>query len=70
MREIFAPSELMKKMMELKWLGNKTKQGFYKRTKSPDGKKGKLVLDYHTMEYVPAGKPRFASVSDAKKKSG
>jgi 3-hydroxyacyl-CoA dehydrogenase len=69
MREIFAPSELMKKMMELKWLGNKTKQGFYKRTKSPDGKKGKLVLDYHTMEYVPSGKPRFASVSDAKKKT-
>jgi 3-hydroxyacyl-CoA dehydrogenase len=69
MREIFAPSELMKKMIELKWLGNKTKQGFYKRTKSPDGKKGKLVLDYHTMEYVPSGKPRFASVSDAKKKT-
>jgi len=69
MREIFAPSELMNKMMELKWLGNKTKQGFYKRTKSPDGKKGKLVLDYHTMEYVPSGKPRFTSVSDAKKKA-
>jgi 3-hydroxyacyl-CoA dehydrogenase len=69
MREIFAPSELMNKMMELKWLGNKTKQGFYKRTKGPDGKKGKLVLDYHTMEYAPSGKPRFASVSDAKKKA-
>ncbi len=69
MREIFAPSELMKKMMELKWLGNKTKQGFYKRTKGSDGKKGKLVLDYHTMEYVPSGKPRFTSVADAKKKA-
>jgi 3-hydroxyacyl-CoA dehydrogenase len=69
MREIFAPSELMKKMMELKWLGNKTKQGFYKRTKGSDGKKGKLVLDYRTMEYVPSGKPRFTSVSDAKKKA-
>jgi len=69
MREIFAPSDLMNKMMELKWLGNKTKQGFYKRTKGPDGKKGKLVLDYHTMEYVPSGKPRFTSVSDAKKKA-
>ncbi len=69
MREIFAPSELMKKMMELKWLGNKTKQGFYKRTKGADGKKGKLVLDYHTMEYMPSEKPRFPSVSDAKKKA-
>jgi 3-hydroxyacyl-CoA dehydrogenase len=69
MRDMFAPSELMNKMLELKWLGNKTKQGFYKRTKSPDGKKGKLVLDYRTMEYVPSGKPRFTSVSDAKKKA-
>jgi 3-hydroxyacyl-CoA dehydrogenase len=69
MREIFAPSELMNKMMELKWLGNKTRQGFYKRTKDAKGKKGKLVLDYKTMEYVPAGKPRFPSVSDARKKT-
>ena len=60
----------MKKMMELKWLGNKTKQGFYKRTKGADGKKGKLVLDYHTMEYVPSGKPRFASVCGCKEKGG
>ncbi len=69
MREMFAPSEFMNKMMELKWLGNKTKQGFYKRTKDAKGKKGKLVLDYNTMEYVPAEKPRFASVSDARKKT-
>ncbi|MEW6333907.1 MAG: 3-hydroxyacyl-CoA dehydrogenase/enoyl-CoA hydratase family protein [Thermodesulfobacteriota bacterium] len=69
MREMFVQSEFMKKMIDLKWLGNKTKQGFYKRTKDAKGKKGKLVLDYHTMEYVPAGKPRFASVSDARKKA-
>ena len=67
MRELFAPSELMNRMMELKWLGNKTKQGFYKRTKDAKGKRSKLVLDYRTMEYVPAGKHRFASVSDAKR---
>jgi 3-hydroxyacyl-CoA dehydrogenase len=69
MRDIFAPSELMNKMIELKWLGNKTKQGFYKRTKDAKGKRSKLVLDYKTMEYVPAGKPRFPSVSDAKRKT-
>jgi len=67
MRDVFAPSELMNKMMELKWLGNKTKQGFYKRTKDAKGKRSKLVLDYKTMEYVPVGKPRFASVSDARR---
>lgn len=69
MREMFVPSDFMNKMMELKWLGNKTKQGFYKKTKDAKGKKSKLMLDYHTMEYVPANKPKFASVSDAKKKS-
>jgi 3-hydroxyacyl-CoA dehydrogenase len=69
MREMFVPGEFMKKMMELKWLGNKTKQGFYKKTKGTNGKKAKQALDYHTMEYYPAGKPKFASVSDARKKA-
>ena len=59
----------MNKMMELKWLGNKTKQGFYKKTKGTNGKKAKQALDYNTMEYYPAGKPKFASVSDAQKKA-
>jgi 3-hydroxyacyl-CoA dehydrogenase len=69
MREMFVPAEFMKKMMELKWLGNKTKQGFYKKTNGKNGKKAKLALDYHTMEYYPSGKPKFASVSDARKKA-
>jgi len=54
-------------MMERKWLGNKTKQGFYKRAAGDKGKKEKLVLDYTTMEYVPANKPKFESISAAKK---
>jgi 3-hydroxyacyl-CoA dehydrogenase len=69
MREMFVPTEFMKKMMELKWLGNKSKQGFYKKTNGKNGKKAKLALDYHTMEYYPSGKPRFDSVSDARKKA-
>ena len=68
-RETFLPLEVMDKMMELKWLGNKTKGGFYKKTKDAKGKKAKLMLDYTTMTYVPAGKPKFESVSAAKKKS-
>jgi len=67
MREYFAPSEFMKTMMEKKWLGNKTGQGFYKRTKDAQGKRTKLALDYRTMEYVPFKKPKYDSVSDAKK---
>jgi 3-hydroxyacyl-CoA dehydrogenase len=66
MRDVFIPLDFMDKMMEKKWLGNKTKQGFYKRAVDK-GKKSKLVLDYNTMEYVPATKPRFESISLAKK---
>ena len=67
MRDMFIPSDVMNKMMERKWLGNKTKQGFYKRASGDKGKKEKLVLDYTTMEYMPATKPRFESISQAKK---
>ena len=67
MRDMFIPSDVMNKMMERKWLGNKTKQGFYKRAPGDKGKKEKLVLDYATMEYMPATKPRFESISQAKK---
>ena len=56
MRDVFLPAEFMNKMMEKKWLGNKTKQGFYKKTKDAKGKKVKLVLDYKTMEYEPVDK--------------
>jgi 3-hydroxyacyl-CoA dehydrogenase len=70
MRSYFEPSDFFKQMIEKKWLGNKTKQGFYKRTKDEKGKRVKLVLDYNTMEYAPFKKPKFVSVSDAGKKEG
>jgi 3-hydroxyacyl-CoA dehydrogenase len=69
MRDLFIPLDFMDKMMEKKWLGNKTKQGFYKRV-DDKGKKSKMVLDYNTMEYVPAGKPKYESISLAKKLEG
>ncbi|MCX7635994.1 MAG: 3-hydroxyacyl-CoA dehydrogenase family protein, partial [Syntrophales bacterium] len=68
-RDTFIPLPFMDKMMELKWLGNKTKQGFYKKTKDAKGKSVKFMLDYEKMEYVPAGKPKFDSISEAKKKA-
>jgi 3-hydroxyacyl-CoA dehydrogenase len=66
MRDFFIPSDVMNAMMERKWLGNKTKQGFYKRA-GDKGKKEKLVLDYKTMEYVPSTKPKYESIGLAKK---
>ncbi len=70
MRDIFKPNELIEKMIANKWLGNKTKQGYYKRTKDAKGKKVKLVLDYNTMEYVVPTKPKYPSLDAAKKLDG
>lgn len=70
MREYFKPNEITLKMIENKWLGNKTGQGYYKRTKDEKGKKLKLVLDYKTMEYVVPTKPNFESIDAAKKTAG
>ena len=67
-RDMFLPLPFGQKMMENKWLGNKTKQGFYKKTKDEKGKSVKLMLDYETMEYVPSDRPKFASIEAAKKK--
>ncbi len=48
-------------MIERKLLGDKTKAGFYKK----DGET-RLVLDWLTMEYRPAQRPKFASLEMAK----
>ena len=69
MREIFKVPDFVQKMIEKKWLGNKTGQGFYKRIKSEAGKE-KLVLDYKTLEYRPAQKVKYPSLDAAKAASG
>ncbi len=68
--DTFKPPEFMDKMVNNKWLGNKTKQGFYKKTKDEKGKKVKLALDYNTMEYVPFKKSQYESVKEAGRKEG
>ena len=67
-RDMFAPAPFLEKMLANKWLGNKTKQGYYKKIKDAKGKTVKLMLDIDKMEYVPAGKPKFDSIVAAKKK--
>ncbi|MGB1316501.1 MAG: 3-hydroxyacyl-CoA dehydrogenase NAD-binding domain-containing protein, partial [Chitinophagales bacterium] len=70
MRDTFNVPDYVLKMEENKWLGDKTKQGFYKKTKDANGKKAILELDLNTMEYVPSEKPKFASVAAAKQVEG
>ncbi len=54
------------KMLEHKWLGDKTKGGFYKKHKSPDGKEERLALDWKTLAYHPRQKPKFPALEMAK----
>jgi 3-hydroxyacyl-CoA dehydrogenase len=61
-RELFTFPDFIKKMMDNKWLGNKTKQGFYKKTVSTDGKRQILALDLETMEYRPTKKVSFPTL--------
>ena len=53
-------------MLERKWLGDKAKQGFYKKTKSPSGEEERLALDWRALDYHPRGKPRFQLLEMAK----
>jgi 3-hydroxyacyl-CoA dehydrogenase len=53
-------------MLERKWLGDKTKQGFYKKEKDAQGKDVRLVLDWKTLEYIPAVRPKLPSLEMAK----
>jgi 3-hydroxyacyl-CoA dehydrogenase len=53
-------------MLERRWLGDKTKKGFYQKQKDDDGKEIRLVLDWKTLEYQPAVRPKIPSLEMAK----
>jgi 3-hydroxyacyl-CoA dehydrogenase len=65
-RVIFEIPEWLQKVVDNKWLGDKTGQGFFKKIKSADGQKEILVLDLKTLEYKPRQKPKFATLETAK----
>ena len=56
---------LLTTMVENGWLGNKTKQGFYKLV-IEEGKKAFWPLNLQTMEYEEPTKPRFESIGKVK----
>jgi 3-hydroxyacyl-CoA dehydrogenase len=49
-REYFAPAPFIQQMIKNQWLGQKTKQGFYKKIKQ-EGKEETLVFDYEKIDY-------------------
>ena len=65
-KEVFALPDFVQKMSESKWLGDKTGQGFYKKTKGAGGKTEILALDLNTMEYQPSRKIKFATLETTK----
>ena len=65
-KEIFAIPSWLNKMVENKWLGDKTGQGFFKKTKGSGGEKEILTIDLNTLEYKPRNKPKFATLETAK----
>ncbi|CDF79678.1 3-hydroxyacyl-CoA dehydrogenase [Formosa agariphila KMM 3901] len=60
--DLFKLPDFISKMMENKWLGSKTKQGFYKLERHKDGTKDILSLDLNTLEYRPNKKANFATL--------
>ena len=58
--------DFYKQMLERKWLGDKTRGGFYKRSKAADGKEERVALDWRTLEYHPRHKPRFPALDMAR----
>ncbi len=65
-KEIFAIPSWLNKMLENNWLGDKTGQGFFKKSKGAGGEKEILTLNLQTMEYAARVKPKFGSVDAAK----
>ena len=63
---LFELPTFLSTMLENKWLGNKTKQGFYKKDIDANGKRQILALDLDTFGYRPSKKAKFASLSATK----
>lgn len=65
-RDAFKLPTYVQKMVEQKWFGDKTAQGFYKKVKGASGKSEILTLDLKTFEYVPKSKVKFATLDQTK----
>lgn len=65
-RSSFLLPEYVKSLFKNKWFGDKTKQGFYKKTKDAEGKKTILSLDLKTLEYKIQERVKFPELAQAK----
>ena len=65
-RDAFKIPAWLQKMVDNNWLGDKTGQGFFKKTKGGGGEKEILTLDLKTFEYKPRVRSKFSTVEAAK----
>ena len=65
-RAAFTIPAWLDKIVANNWLGDKTGQGFFKKTRGAGGEKEILTLNLKTLEYGPRQRPKFASVEAAK----
>ena len=64
-RDVFLIPPVIDQMLEKRLLGDKTKGGFFKKTKNTEGKTEILELDLETFEYKPQQKTKFPSLDAA-----
>ena len=67
--DVFAIPEYVQKMVDNKWLGSKSGQGFYKKVKGEGGKSEILSLNLHTLEYGEQKKASFPTLEMTKAES-
>jgi 3-hydroxyacyl-CoA dehydrogenase len=60
---------LIRAMVERKWLGDKSGQGFYKKVRDPNGEEQRQALDLASLEYRPLAKARIPSLDMVKNAS-
>ncbi len=65
-RSVFEPPTPIQQMVERGWLGEKTGQGFYQKSKDADGQRVILSLDLKSMEYGPQEKVSLPVLEMAK----
>ena len=65
-RERFVVPEFLTAMVDKGLLGQKSGAGFYKKSKTPEGKKQILALNLETMEYEEQPKVRMGSIGAAR----
>jgi 3-hydroxyacyl-CoA dehydrogenase len=54
--------DFLNQMLDRRWLGDKSKQGFYMKKESPGGEEVRLGLDWKSLEYRPSERAKFPMI--------